>query len=421
MIDSPFTQGIKLKAITTKIGSGATPRGGKNSYKSAGITLIRSLNVYDFEFSLDGLAYIDEKQAEGLANVTVKPNDILLNITGASVARCCMVPNEMLPARVNQHVALVRVDPTLADAHYVMYCLISPYYKNHLLTLAQGGATREALTKTTIEDFEIPYPPLDTQHKIAAILSAYDDLIENNTRRIAALEAAARALYREWFVEFRFPGHESVEWVESELGWIPAGWEWVELGDLVVSPRDSVHPNDVEPTTPYVGLAHIPQKSIALYQWGEAGETVSTKLVFKKGDILFAKIRPYLHKVAVAPLNGVCSSDTIIIRPRHPGIYGLVLQTVFSEEFVGHADTTSQGTNMPRANWDVLVQYPIPRPPNGLLNHFNNLVQDSIELIGNMIFRNRALRNARDQLLPRLISGELSVENVPLPDELDRM
>ena len=130
---------VELRAITTKIGSGATPRGGKKSYKDSGIPLIRSLNVYDFEFRHKDLALIDEMQAEKLVNVEVQPNDVLLNITGASVARCCMVPDDVLPARVNQHVAIVRIDPALASAHYVLYCINSPLYKNHLLTLAQGG------------------------------------------------------------------------------------------------------------------------------------------------------------------------------------------------------------------------------------------------------------------------------------------
>ncbi|MBL7164411.1 MAG: restriction endonuclease subunit S, partial [Anaerolineales bacterium] len=179
---------IPLKQITSKVGSGATPRGGKKSYKDEGVSLIRSLNVYDFKFDYDGLAFIDDEQANGLSNVEVRHNDILLNITGASVARCCIVPDKVLPARVNQHVAIVRIDQNLANPHFVLNVINSPRYKHHLLTLAQGGATREALTKETIENFKVPLPPLKTQRKIAAVLSAYDDLIENNTRRIQILE-----------------------------------------------------------------------------------------------------------------------------------------------------------------------------------------------------------------------------------------
>ena len=148
-----------LRAVTTKIGSGATPRGGKNAYKSEGIHLIRSLNIYDYNFEFANLAFIDEKQAAGLDNVTVEENDVLLNITGASVARCTLVPNYLIPARVNQHVAIVRADPAKVSPFYLIDTINSDERKQQLLTLAQGGATREALTKDTVSNFQIALPP----------------------------------------------------------------------------------------------------------------------------------------------------------------------------------------------------------------------------------------------------------------------
>jgi type I restriction enzyme S subunit len=148
-----------LRAVTTKIGSGATPRGGKDTYKSEGIHLIRSMNIYDYEFEFDGLAFIDEQQAAELDNVTVEENDILLNITGASVARCALVPSYLLPARVNQHVAIVRADPAKASPFYILDAINSDQRKQQLLIFAQGGATREALTKDTVSNFEIVLPP----------------------------------------------------------------------------------------------------------------------------------------------------------------------------------------------------------------------------------------------------------------------
>lgn len=148
----------KLGAITSKIGSGATPLGGKESYRRDGIALIRSLNVYDFTFDHEGLAFIDDAQADALRHVEVRARDILLNITGASVARCCMAPPRVLPARVNQHVAIVRAIPERADARYVMYCINSPQYKHHLLALAQGGATREAARSVSEVESSITIP-----------------------------------------------------------------------------------------------------------------------------------------------------------------------------------------------------------------------------------------------------------------------
>jgi type I restriction enzyme S subunit len=149
---------VSLKHITSKIGSGSTPRGGKEVYKTSGISLIRSLNIYDNQFEQEDLAYINEEQAAELDNVTIERRDILLNITGASVARCCMVPSYLLPARVNQHVAIIRVDPDLADPFFVVNSINSERHKRQILTLAQGGATREALTKETISNYEIVLP-----------------------------------------------------------------------------------------------------------------------------------------------------------------------------------------------------------------------------------------------------------------------
>jgi type I restriction enzyme, S subunit len=151
-------QKISLGSITSKIGSGSTPRGGEASYLSEGIALIRSLNVYDDRFEDAGLAFIGEDQAAALEGVTVQSRDILLNITGASVARCCMAPERFLPARVNQHVMIIRTDSSKADAFIVHASINSDERKRQLLSYAQKGSTREALTKEMVSAFEITLP-----------------------------------------------------------------------------------------------------------------------------------------------------------------------------------------------------------------------------------------------------------------------
>jgi type I restriction enzyme S subunit len=148
----------KLKTITSKIGSGATPKGGKASYKEEGISLIRSMNVHDRRFKLKDLAYIDDAQAEKLSNVVVEENDVLLNITGASVARCCVATADYLPARVNQHVSIIRVDGSVLDPELLNYMLTSKFYKEQLLGIGEAGSTRQAITKTQIENFVISFP-----------------------------------------------------------------------------------------------------------------------------------------------------------------------------------------------------------------------------------------------------------------------
>lgn len=161
-----------LKELTTKIGSGATPRGGQESYKSEGISLVRSMNVHDWEFKAYNLAFIDEKQAKQLDGVTLEENDVLLNITGASVARCCVFPKEYLPARVNQHVSIIRPKRDLLDAKFLNLLLTSKPYKDQLLFTGEQGATRQAITKAQIESFRIIIPPLQEQQSIVKKIDA---------------------------------------------------------------------------------------------------------------------------------------------------------------------------------------------------------------------------------------------------------
>lgn len=268
--------------ITTKIGSGATPKGGKEAYKNEGISLIRSQNVLDYTFTSDGLAFIDKNQAEKLKNVIIKENDVLINITGDSVARVCSVPKEYIPARVNQHVAILRANPELLDWAFLKYFLLSPFQKNQLLNLASSGATRNALTKSMLENFEINLPPLPEQKAIAHILGKLDDKIELNRQMNQTLEQMAQALFQSWFVDFdpvldnamaqgkaipeallskaekrnAVPSEQKLLHTNPKLAaqfpnsfvfnetlekWIPEGWEVKELEDITSKLGDGLH------------------------------------------------------------------------------------------------------------------------------------------------------------------------------------
>ena len=239
-------------------------------------------------------------------------------------------------------------------------------------------------------DFDVP--PVAEQTRIADILSTYDNLIENNLRRMALLEASARLLYREWFVRLRFPGYEHTPIVDG----VPQGWEQKTLGDLCSEIRDMVLPEALESDTPYIGLEHIPRRSISLNEWGTVEEVTSSKSRFKAGEIIFGKIRPYFHKVGVAFVDGVASSDSIVVRPADDTLHGLVLMTMSSDEFVA---TTAQ----------QMKAYPVPLPPSGLLSNFDGVIQPILKQLKSISFTNQKLRNARDLLLPRLMSGELAV------------
>ena len=179
---------VPLQKICSKIGSGATPKGGKTAYIDKGISLIRSTNVFDFRFEYSDLAHINQNQADALANVTVEPNDVLFNITGVSVARCCMVPDDVLPARVNQHVMIVRPIKGENMSYYIMFTLCSTDNKAKLLGIGQSGSTREAINKQELESFEIPLPDDNAINKFGEAAKRVYEYIRCNIKEILALE-----------------------------------------------------------------------------------------------------------------------------------------------------------------------------------------------------------------------------------------
>ena len=194
----------KLVNITTKIGSGATPRGGQKAYKESGISLIRSLNVYDEGFRSEKLAFIDDQQAEKLNNVIIEENDVLLNITGASVARCCIAPKDFLPARVNQHVSIIRPMQDRLNSKYLHYQLISKVNKDKLLGIGEQGATRQAITKAQIQNFSVAFPnSIDQQKEVVAKLrvleSKSNELISLLTRKINNLDELKKSILQKAF------------------------------------------------------------------------------------------------------------------------------------------------------------------------------------------------------------------------------
>ena len=241
---------LRLGDVCTKIGSGATPRGGKEVYLPDGpCVLIRSQNVHNDCFHHDGLVFINEKQAALLENVEVHRDDVLLNITGDSVARACQVAPDILPARVNQHVAIIRPDPSKLLPQFLRYFLVCPEVQAMLLSWTGSGGTRNALTKGMIESFDVRAPTdVNEQRAIAHILETLDDKIELNRRMNQTLEAMARALFKSWFVDFdpvrakmagRDPGLPQyiadlfpARLVNSDLGPISQGWEVGSVSDI---------------------------------------------------------------------------------------------------------------------------------------------------------------------------------------------
>lgn len=398
----------KLKEITTKIGSGSTPTGGKEAYYQSGITLVRSLNIYDFVFELQNLAYINEAQAKKLNGVTIEKDDILLNITGASVGRCTIIPEYLLPARVNQHVSIIRCDKEKVDAKFLLYCINSTSYKDALMSIADSGATREALTKDDIEKFQVLLPSLPIQQRIASILSAYDDLIEVNNQRIKLLEETARELYKEWFVRMRFPGYKEAKFVKG----VPEGWEVTTLADEVnfkmgQSPKSEFYNDDGNGLPFHQGVGtygqRFPEHKIFCSVNGRTAE---------EGDILFS-VRAPVGRLNIADRKLIIGRGLSAMRHKkglNNYLYYL-LQHEFSKE-----DIIGNGSIFNSVGKDELKRFKIFQVGD-FAKQFNNWVKPIDEQLLILIQQNTQLRQIRDRLLPRLIGGKLEVkENIINPE-----
>jgi type I restriction enzyme S subunit len=396
----------QIGAITHVVTKGTTPTTLGGQFTDSGVNFVKAeaLNG-DSGLDLEGIYHIDEETHQLLRRSVLEEDDVLVTIAGAQVGKCGYVKPEHLPANTNQAVGIVRVDKEKAVPRFVYYFFKQPSFFAHCQSLG-GQAAQPNVNLTVLKSIVVPLPNLGIQSAIADILSAYDDLIENNRRRMALLEDAARQLYREWFVRLRFPGHEHTPITKG----VPEGWERKTLGDLCDDVREAASPDQLDPDTPYIGLEHMPRRSVALSEWGRVEEVTSTKHRFRAGEVLFGKIRPYFHKVGVAFVDGVASSDAIVIRPLAEELGCLVLMVVSSDLFVADtAQSMREGSKMPRADWKLMKQYPVPLPHHGILRTFNSAVQLIVEQLKALTFQNQRLRAARDLLLPRLMGGEITV------------
>ena len=327
----------------------------------------------------------------------LKAGDFIVTMTDLSkdtdtLGYSAKVPSSDKVYLHNQRIGLVDVFNKTADREFVYWFMRTRAYQRTIAGCASGVSVKHT-SPQKIYSAEIPLPPLPVQRQIADILSAYDDLIENNRRRIAILEETARLTYRKWF------------------GGMEQG-RTATLGKICREVRRGVNPDAIAPDTPYIGLEHMPRRSISLCEWESAQKVTSTKLAFEAGDILFGKIRPYFHKVGITFVDGVASSDAIVIKPLRPELHAYVLMTVSSDAFVAVASQgMKEGSKMPRADWKQLLNYSVAMPDDDTLAEFNKVLNPILEQLKTLCFSIRNLAAARDMLLPRLMNGEEKLLN----------
>jgi type I restriction enzyme S subunit len=322
----------------------------------------------------------------------------------------------------------------------VLYaCVFNQAFTDYLVT-REKGAAYPAVSPEDIGHAEIALPPLKEQRAIACILGTLDDKIELNRRRCKTLEAMARAIFQSWFVDFdpvkakAAVRKEHPRWTDAQvsraacpklkpelaalfpdsfedslLGPIPKGWRVGTLREVADNPRRGINADEIKPGTPYIALEHMPRRSIALAEWTTADAIESNKFEFHQSEILFGKLRPYFHKVGVAPVDGVCSTDILVIVPKQPEWFGFCTGHFSSDAIIQHADRASTGTKMPRTNWNDLARFEVVIPQREVAKVFTKQFKPMIDRIHQSVTESLTLAALRDTLLPKLISGELRV------------
>jgi type I restriction enzyme, S subunit len=390
----------ELSSITSKIGSGLTPRGGNSVYTDNGISLIRSQNVLDMDFSTENLAYIDEVQAEKLKNVIVEKNDILLNITGDSIARCTIVPEEILPARVNQHVSIIRCKNT-EQSKYVMYYL--QYIKKYLLQISKVGGTRNALTKEAIG--KLPIKISDDCNKISKILDNIDQKIHTNNQINQELEAMAKTLYDYWFVQFDFPDQNAKPYKSSggkmvyhpELKReIPEGWGVESVGNLLdkVTKAEKIENNSIE----FIGEIPVIDQS----QKYIAGFTNNENAILQPqdGHVIFGDHTRVVKYINFDYARGADGTQVLISNNEN-------ISNVLLYHMIEDFDLSNYGY---ARHFKFLKEKTVIVPDKEVSSKFETQANVIYEKIKNNIFENQELTQLRDWLLPMLMNGQVKVE-----------
>lgn len=380
-----------LKDLTTKIGSGSTPRGGKSAYIDSGIPIIRSQNIIDLSFHESGLAFISEEQARAMEGVSVHLNDVLLNITGDSTARVA-IWNRRQQARVNQHVAIIRANPDQLDPYWLMYWLYSPEVKQHLLMLASSGASRAALTKGMLEQLELPDFSVRQQQSISAPLRALDDKIAANDRLTVIALMLQRSYWTKTVGELAKVTLSKAS--NPILGGTPkrsdeALWEgnnlWASVADMTKAPHSHLVDTAEKISDEAIQtrrFSPLPAGSVLMSARGTVGRIVSTTKPTSFNQSAYGFVPPE----GCGPALRLALLD--VVAELKSKSYGSVFSTI-----------TKQQIN----------ECTVPDVFNPQFDELHTLLNALESRVIAAELENQVLARTRDELLPLLMSGRITV------------
>jgi type I restriction enzyme S subunit len=397
-----------LESICSRISSGGTPSRKIAAYftgDASGHRWVKSKELLDCSINDTEEKITDE----GIQNSAAKyfpQYSILLAMYGANVGQLAWLRE---PATVNQAVCGLVVDYRKADWRFVFYSLL--LNRGDLAIQAQGAA-QQNLNQELIRQFSISLPPLPVQRRIAGTLLAYDELIENSQRRIQILESMARSLHREWFVHFRFPGHEKLPRIASPHGEIPKGWEVKKLADVAEVNRAQINARSAPKELYYIDISSVSPgqiDSITTYAFSDAPGRA--RRIVQHGDVLWSCVRPNRrsHAQVMHPeANTIASTGFAVLTATKVPFTFLYFATT-TDDFVAYLANSATGAAYPAVTAAAFEKAKLLIPPMPLLNKFGDATVPMAEQIHTLQRRIQNLRRTRDLLLPRLLSGQVKL------------
>jgi type I restriction enzyme S subunit len=410
----------KLKWPTKRLGDLAEFRNGVNYNKSSFGVGIKVVGVSDFQdYTKPRYAELEQINPDGIVTERniLRDGDIVFvrsNGNRELIGRSLFI--EQPPEEVTHSAFSIRLRFTSREVHpkFYAYCFRTPLIR-HGLTAQGGGTNINNLNQDILNALEVPLPPLPVQRRIAGILSAYDELMENSQRRIRVLEAMARALYREWFVHFRFPGHENLPHVASPLGDIPQGWEFRKLADFVTTKYGYTESTNAEPVGPKY-LRGMDINKTSFIDWSEVPycpispeDHESYRL--RVGDVVVIRMAdPGKVGIVEQEVDAVFASYLIRVAPKDSRLSPYFLFYLMeSAEYYAFITGASTGTTRKSASAGVIAEYRFVLPPQELVKQFERRVSEIRSLLTTLLKKTVNLRRTRDLLLPRLLSGQVNL------------
>lgn len=329
----------------------------------------------------------------------LKEGDVIVTMTDLSQTTDTLGYSAKIPKNKgvnylhNQRIGLVNFISKEVEKEFIYWLMRTREYQGFIVGSASGTSIMHT-APSRIKEYAFLLPTLKEQIAIASILNSLDDKIDLLLRQNKTLEQLAETLFRQWFIED----------VESN--------ELTTVGEFALNIRENAKVEDLKKYEHYVGLEHIPKKSISLTEWDSPNELESNKSVFEENDILFGKLRSYFHKVVFAPIRGVCSTDILVVRPKKKEWFSFCLFWFCNKGLVEYSDLGSGGTRMPRTNWEILSSFQIPKPNQDRIQDFEKIAGINIKKIKSNIIQIHTLMQLRDNLLPKLMSGEVQVEKL---------